>query len=215
MLRRALVISIVLHSALMLGWQPAKVSLWPDVGVLGRLRMLVAHLEKRNPIERNGVPLASGRQKNRPPTPLVASPVLLQNGLAGGRLPKAKMPENRRESGAEAFSDLFPQELSSENSGGESLREYRLNLAREARRYRQNPILAHEHFQEGVVMIEVSHRGGMELPQVALLRTCGDDDLDADALKLIFLAVRSTSLPESLSGQIFALRLPVFYSFRD
>jgi len=215
MLRRALMVSILFHCALMLGWQPVKVSPWPDVGALGRLRILVAHLEKRGPIVQMGAPLASERQKDTPPTTHVASPELLQNRLAEGRLPKPKMPENKRKNGAEIFSGLAPLDLSAHNGGGESLREYRLDLAREARRYRQNPIVAHEHFQEGVVMIEVSHRGGMELPQVALLRTSGDDDLDADALKLVFLAVRSTSLPESLSGQIFALRLPVFYSLRD
>jgi len=215
MLRRALVISTIFHSALMLGWEPLKVTLWQDVGASGRLRMLVAYLGKSSPIEQKGTPLASGRQKGAPPTTLVASPGGLRSRLAGVRLFKPKMPENNRENGAETFSGLAPLELSVENAGGESLREYRLDLAREARRYRQNSILAQKHFQEGVVMIEVSHRGGMELPHVTLLRTSGDDDLDADALKLILLAVHSTTLPESLSGQIFALKLPVFYSFRD
>lgn len=104
-----------------------------------------------------------------------------------------------------------PQESISQDG----LREYRLNLSREARRYKRYPALARQRGLEGVVVIVVSTSAGLPVPQVSLSRSSGQDVLDQQAMEMLGLAVRAASLPDSLRGRDFALDLPIHFSLDE
>jgi TonB family protein len=106
-----------------------------------------------------------------------------------------------------------PLDLLALNQDG--LREYRLNLGREARRYKRYPALARERGLEGVVVLVISTTAGVVIPQVSLGNTSGHAVLDAQALEMAILAVRFANLPQSLHGRDFALDLPVRFSLEE
>lgn len=97
----------------------------------------------------------------------------------------------------------------------DGLREYRLNLGREARRYKRYPAMARERGLQGVVVIVVSTTAGIAVPQVSLSHSSGHSVLDAQALEMAVLAVRFANLPESLRGRDFALDLPIRFSLEE
>jgi len=97
----------------------------------------------------------------------------------------------------------------------DGLREYRLNLSREARRYKRYPAIARERGLEGVVVVVVSTTAGIPAPQVALSRSSGQAVLDAQALEMVTLAVRAAKLPDSLHGRDFGLDLPIHFSLEE
>ncbi len=87
----------------------------------------------------------------------------------------------------------------------DGVRQYRLNLAREARQLKNYPDLARERGWEGVVAVVVTTVVGARGPQVSLSQSSGIDVLDKAATELMELAVQTASLPESLRGHQFAL----------
>ena len=97
----------------------------------------------------------------------------------------------------------------------EGLKEYRLSLSREARRYKRYPAIARERGLQGVVVIVINTRSGVIEPQVSLSQSSGQDILDEQALEMLRLAVRAAKLPESLRGRDFGLDLPVHFSLED
>ena len=97
----------------------------------------------------------------------------------------------------------------------DGLREYRLNLGREARRYKRYPSIARARGLEGVAVIVVSTTAGIAVPQVSLSHTSGHQVLDTQALEMATLAVRFANLPESLRGRDFALDLPIRFSLDE
>lgn len=97
----------------------------------------------------------------------------------------------------------------------DGLRQYRLNLAREARRFKRYPELARERGWEGVVVVVVNTAAGAAAPLVSLSQSSGFDQLDQAALELLETAVQTAVLPESLHGRQFGLTLPVDYRLDD
>lgn len=102
-----------------------------------------------------------------------------------------------------------------EESNLDGVRQYRLSLAREARRFKRYPGLARERGWEGVVVVVVTTVAGVGIPQVKLSQSSGFEPLDQAALELLELAVQSAVLPESLRGHPFALTLPIHYRLDD
>lgn len=96
-----------------------------------------------------------------------------------------------------------------EDTNPDGIRQYRLSLAREARRFKRYPDVARERGWEGDVVIVVNTVAGAELPQVALGRSSGLALLDNEAVSLVGQAVRSAAIPDSLRGRSFALTLPI------
>lgn len=90
----------------------------------------------------------------------------------------------------------------------DGLRQYRQALAREARRYRQYPLLARSRGWEGTVEVRVQISGGQS-PVVALARSSGHRLLDERALEMMAQAILVAVLPESLRGQSFSVPVPV------
>lgn len=97
----------------------------------------------------------------------------------------------------------------------DGVRQYRLNLAREARRFKRYPELARERGWEGVVVVVVNTVAGAATPLVSLSQSSGFEQLDLAALELLEMAVESAVLPESLRGRQFGLTLPVDYRLGD
>lgn len=112
-----------------------------------------------------------------------------------------------------SISSQVPLDLPAMSQDG--LREYRLNLGREARRYKRYPALARERGQEGVVVLVISTTAGVAMPQVSLSRSSGHALLDNQALEMAILAVRFANLPQSLHGRDFALDLPVRFLLEE
>lgn len=103
----------------------------------------------------------------------------------------------------------------SEGVSPDGVRQYRLNLAREARRFKHFPALARERGWEGVVVVVVSTVAGAPLPQVSLTQSSGFELLDQEALALVAQAVNTAVLPDSLRNRTFALTLPIHYRLDD
>lgn len=102
-----------------------------------------------------------------------------------------------------------------ENISQDGLSEYRLNLSREARRYKRYPALARQRGLEGVVVVVVSTSAGLPVPQVSLSRSSGQEVLDQQAMEMLNLAVRAAKLPDSLCGRDFAIDLPIHFSLEE
>jgi protein TonB len=97
----------------------------------------------------------------------------------------------------------------------DGLRAYRIGLAREARSHRRYPPLARERGWSGTAEIEVDvSRQGLAR-QILLARSSGHEVLDREALSMMSRAARSASLPDSLRGRDFAVRLPVVFDLAD
>ena len=104
-------------------------------------------------------------------------------------------------------------ETSSVSAEGE--REYRLNLSREARKFKRYPLLAREHGWEGVVVVAVVVSLVSTSPVVSLERSSGYDVLDRQALEMMQVAAKQAVLPAGMQGRRFGISLPVEYRLTD
>ena len=105
--------------------------------------------------------------------------------------------------------------IAADGPSQESLTRYRLDLAREARRFKRYPPLARERGWEGVVVITVAAVPGVLRPSVAVDRSSGVVLLDEEALAMVTRAVQSSPLPEGLAGRSFSFSLPIHYRLAD
>lgn len=119
---------------------------------------------------------------------------------------------------------VFPGEAARASGAGvgqadkldlDGVRQYRLSLAREARRFKRYPDQAREQGRDGIVVVVVTTVAGVPIPQVRLSQSSGSDLLDQAALELLEIAVQTATLPESLRGQQFGLTLPIHYRLDD
>ena len=106
-------------------------------------------------------------------------------------------------------------QVPNEEASPDGVRQYRLNLAREARRFKHFPPLARERGWEGVAVVVVGTVAGVPLPQVSLSQSSGFELLDQEALMLVAQAVTTAALPDSLRNRTFALTLPIHYRLDD
>lgn len=122
----------------------------------------------------------------------------------------------RRNEAAPAPASLVPATATvREVPAADGLREYRLALAREARRFKRYPPVARERGWAGQVSVLVSVPLVGASPVISLAGSSGFELLDNQALEMIGLAARSVSLPDTLRGSAFSMLLPVRYSLED
>ena len=100
-------------------------------------------------------------------------------------------------------------------SGGGGEREYRLNLAREARRYKRYPSGGNGRESEGVVVLSVSVLNAALRPETHVQQSSGDDLLDQAAQEMMEQAVKTASIPLELRGRRFQVAVPVEYRLSD
>lgn len=94
---------------------------------------------------------------------------------------------------------------------GDGEREYRLNLAREARRYRRHPSGVDGRDAEGVVVISISMPLLAHRPEIRLQQSSGDEALDRAALEMMVQAAKVATIPLELQGRRFRIAVPVEY----
>ena len=108
---------------------------------------------------------------------------------------------------------IFQADFSAVSS--ETLSEYRLSLARVARRFKAYPPLARDEGWQGEVIVVVAIHAGMATPVVSLGRSSGHQLLDQQALEMVSHAVQNADFPEGLRGKFMSISLPVEYSLAD
>lgn len=113
-----------------------------------------------------------------------------------------------------AVADRASGESAPEAPSADGLRQYRVALAREARRYRHYPSLARVRGWEGVVEIQVRVRPDAP-PSWGVVRTSGYEVLDEQALEMMGRAILAAALPESLRRRSFSLPVPIRFSLDD
>ncbi|MRD73115.1 TonB family protein [Rhodocyclus tenuis] len=154
-------------------------------------------------------------------TPHDAQPILAMAGdpHASQRVvevaPASTPPTAARATASEAaVADAAPASAPSaarEGVSADAMREYRLALAIQARRFKRYPALARERVWEGVAEIAVA--GGLAgVPLVSLARSSGYRVLDEQALDMLGRAAQATPLPDALRGREFRLVVPVRFS---
>ena len=237
MLHRALALSLVIHFLVLLGVRSVFPPFLPEpnngVGALSAL-LAPRPIDKRmSPSSRATVampqptklPESVGRRvapktlntladfpqfsrstvaSDRPAETVAIPPILAtQNkGAASGR------PDD--------LSEVKSAEVkNAEVKNAEGLGEYRLGLAREARRFKRYPTVARENAWTGVVVLMIQGAASSAVPTVSIDQSSGHAVLDAQALEMLEKATRLAPLPDSLMGKRFAISLPIHYRLDD
>lgn len=195
-LRRAIVLSLASHFVVLTGGFPLPGN-WPSGQVAGGAYSLKAAL-------RQAAPSAVAP----PERPAPAMAVGRQAGGAGGR------GVSRRGEAAVAtakHSAALPAGESPADVSSESLSEYRLALARTAKRlsYPRSP--AHPPDAAGEVVLAIVVAPGQPLPVVMLERSSGHLALDETALAIIGEAAKAQPLPIGLGNRQLRINLPVHF----
>ena len=112
-------------------------------------------------------------------------------------------------------SRLLGDALETASTCGEGEREYRLSVAREARKFKAYPSVARTQAWEGVVLIAVSMSLGSPWPDISLQRSSGYDEIDRQTLDMMEQAVKMAAIPPGLQGRRFRMVVPVEYRLTD
>lgn len=223
MLKKAMALSILMHLAVLVSFRPPL--LLSEPARQPGLRSIEAMLLAVAPAVPATPPLDSPAAPAEKVTTVAAEvtrktgdvrkiPVLPAISRSTATDDVAVTDRSRVVSGQAALAPAAGESLA-EESNLDGVRQYRLSLAREARRFKRYPGLARERGWEGVVVVVVTTVAGVGIPQVKLSQSSGFDPLDQAALELLELAVQSAVLPESLRGHPFALTLPIHYRLDD
>lgn len=94
----------------------------------------------------------------------------------------------------------------------DDVREYRMALAVEARRFRRYPALARERGWQGEAEVELRVGGSAPAPLLQIGRSSGHAVLDAQALDMMTRAASVVPVPRGLKGHALRLLLPVRFS---
>ena len=223
MLRRAILVSILVHLAVLSFFrQPV---LLPDLTTRAVSRAINAYLhsaERQRPEGHAFESLSAPAEKSL----ANAGEALKKSGSEkkGPVLPAFSRSTATEDVAVTDRAAVSPGEAARASGAGvgqadkldlDGVRQYRLSLAREARRFKRYPDQAREQGREGVVVVVVTTVAGVPIPQVRLSQSSGSDLLDHAALELLEIAVQTATLPESLRGQQFGLTLPIHYRLDD
>ncbi|MDO8958335.1 MAG: TonB family protein [Rhodocyclaceae bacterium] len=158
----------------------------------------------------NAVPDLRGGPANAvPPAPTFDMPVLPEQAQApiasgaGGEVVPRHM--------AGPATAALAQEINERGAHAAGLRQFRLALAVEARRFRRYPDAAERAGLAGTAEVRVTVETGVPARRVDLNRSSGHAVLDAAALEMLRQAVTRAALPESLQGRNFVVLLPVVF----
>lgn len=102
--------------------------------------------------------------------------------------------------------------LSEETTDADGLRQYRIELAITARRFREQTIPVQAQADEGTVGIRVNIEPKNPVPAVALQSSSGNTTLDQAAITLLDHASRIAPVPPSLRDKAFSVVLRVEFS---
>ncbi|MDP1606587.1 MAG: TonB family protein [Rhodocyclaceae bacterium] len=209
----------------------------PPTSVLqGRLLPAPPAVDAPDPVMQRAVPInAVGPAGAVLPAPTVVaavSPRAVPINPAGAVLPaptfaSATLPEQAQATTASGVGGAGGEQVPRHSSGpataalaqetdergahAAGLRQFRLALAVEARRFRRYPGAAERAGLTGTAEVRVTVESGVSARRVDLNRSSGHALLDAAALEMLRQAVPRTALPESLQGRNFVVLLPVVF----
>lgn len=128
------------------------------------------------------------------------------SALAPSASPERKVPAGVPMAGESALRDGVPPD---------AMRQYRIDLAVAARRFRHYPAAARARGWEGVAEVVVLVRADTASPRARLLRSTGHDLLDEAAIEMLVRAAAETPLPDSLRGRSFEVPMPIRFSLEE
>lgn len=200
MLSRALLLSVVIHLAVLLGQSP-----WatPFVAPVSGALQLTAVL--RGPPPPVDAPQIAERDRSSLQHATVRSGVVARSA---GALPRPAAM-------SEAVGITAPSPDSAGAVTEEVLGRYRLALARQARRIRHYPDSERPRGVAGEVVLSLVGDPGSGLPRILLERGSGDPHLDQAALTMITEAVGLVPLPAELQGRQLRAALTLHFSPTD
>lgn len=153
------------------------------------------------------LPVPTGHAGNV--APAVAAPV------AGEALPEASPAAPMASVASAAVAPAEGKIAVSAGLDADGVRQYRVNLATAARRFKRYPALALEMGWSGSAQIEVAIAASGVAQPPRLMGSSGHELLDEAALAMIGRAAQATLVPASLRGRAFAVKLPVVFDLDD
>lgn len=146
--------------------------------------------------------------------PTVAAPTVAAVAAAVAAEPAAAPPAVPPTPAGGALRPAAPTPAPANGLDADGLRQFRLALAREARRFKRYPPRALEAGWSGTaevrLTVAVDAAAGAEL-----IRTSGHDVLDEVAVDMLRRAASAAPMPASLRGRAFAVSLPVVFELPD
>lgn len=229
-LPRALFLSLLLHAFVIEALLPAVSRMprsQPPVSVLVGVLLPEFHAEPPPLPEKRMLP-QSATTAVPPSKPVLQKPILAQTAEAGQSAdPQRTADERQPIAVATAGGEIVPQSVPAQTTSSlavepvasgpdaAALRQYRLALASEARRFRRYPESARRQGFTGTVEVRVAVDPILSVRRADLNRSSGHAQLDAAALEMLQQAVAHARLPEALSGQHFAVLMPVIFEVED
>lgn len=217
----ALCLSFALHLSLLFGAGWSRQHSVASEAVLPPLQVVVRSEAVRKPQTLSTVPAtpASPVRNEMPRRPSVAvRPQVVRSEVPS---PVAATAPAAPLASAAASSDTRPAEgpldVSAAAGGGistDGLRQYRLDLAGAARRFRSYPAQARVRGWEGVAEVTVGVVAGVA-STVRVTRSSDHPVLDEQALAMLERAMAQTPLPENLRGRTFTVVLPIRFSLEE
>jgi len=204
-LLRALLISLLLHAIFL--WQPP---------------LFIPSGSTQSPAVFAVIPLKASLPARAEPQPLVSALPAKQavNSSDVQTIPKpsaARQPVEAPVAQSAAMASATSQTLGVAETGinANGMRQYRLNLAAAARRFKVYPVQAMASGWSGTAEVAVVIGvDGLLLP-VQLRNSSGHAVLDAAALEMVAGAALNTVVPDSLRGQRFSVALPVVFESEE
>lgn len=211
----ALGVSAALHVVLLFGFeriQPASPTQAP-----GLLQVLVGFRPEVSP-RVTSAPAPPAKRESGPsprlavpqPSPAPAVPVAESLSVPVAPPLPAAIPASPAPSANSAGGEGRP-----EGVDADGLRQYRIDLATAARRFRVYPAVARARGWEGTVELAISFGPLLPAPLVRVTRSSGHSVLDEQALSMLTQAVRVAPVPESLRGRELNISLPIRFSLDD
>lgn len=224
-LSRAILASLFLHLFVFLGLQQFRVSLVassPKV-LRAELRPAVPAPVTLLPAPRHLQPLASAAKRPsvvaRQSTAAEISPAPQVRRAAA--LSELQLPAESNRMPTVQFLPAPPATtqdaavVPSTPVDGEDLSRYRLDVARQAKRFKRYPLLARERGWAGRSEVVLSLGPNSALPDVTLEKTSGYPLLDEQAVETILRASRAAKVPPGLQRRSISIVVPVVFDLEE
>ena len=223
----ALLASLLLHLLLVFGWgwTPLWVRTLPVSGAQQPMQVVVSarSVAPSDSSVPTPMPAATRTHTSKPVAEPPATPVLAVENAVNA--PAAALVQAPAATQAQDFpavpvaaapvSGRIAPAAAGDGVSADGLRQYRIDLAGAARRFRHYPAVARSRGWEGVAEVVVSVNAGVPLPSVRLQGTSGHSLLDEQAVEMLTRAVAATPLPESLRGRSFSVPMPIRFSLEE
>lgn len=192
--------------------EPLRAALRAPPGPTGAAAETAARAAPSVPRQRLSAPVDRQAGDVIPPAPMSLASRADDAGSTGDVALPGGVPAEPSASGpATVALDAHPDTHGPDAAG---LRQYRLALAGEARRFRNYPEAARRAGLAGTAEVRVGVAAGAPR-QTELARSSGHAMLDVAAVEMLRAAAARAALPESLRGQTFAVLLPVVFSVEE